>query len=59
MGSKDDIAFWHNRAEQARAMADRAITPEIRQIHLTRADLYASHARDSEQLINRPYIRSV
>ncbi|WP_294357672.1 hypothetical protein [uncultured Sphingomonas sp.] len=40
-------------------MADRAITPAIRQIHLARADLYAAHARDSERLINRPYIRSV
>jgi hypothetical protein len=59
MGSRDDIDFWRNRAEQARAMADRAITPAIRQIHLTRADLYTSHVRDSEQLINRPYIRSV
>lgn len=59
MGTKDEISFWRNRAEQARAMADRAITPAIRQIHLARADLYAAHVRDSERLVNRPYIRSV
>ncbi len=58
MGTKDEISFWRNRAEQARAMADRAITPATRQIHLARADLYAAHVRDSEQLVNRPYIRS-
>jgi hypothetical protein len=59
MSSQDDIAFWRTRAEQARAMADRAITPAIRQIHLDRADLYATHVRDGERMINRPYIRSV
>jgi hypothetical protein len=58
MGIHDDISFWHHRAEQARAMADRAITPAIRQIHLDRADLYTAHVRDRERTINRPYIRS-
>ena len=45
MSSEDEVNFWRNRAEQARAMADRAITPAIRQIHLARADLYAAHVR--------------
>jgi len=59
MSSEDEVNFWRNRAEQARAMADRAITPAIRQIHLARADLYAAHVRSGELLVNRPYIRSV
>ena len=58
MNEQDDISFWRARAEQARAMAERAITPAIRQLHLQRADLYAAHVRDGEQAINRPYIRS-
>ena len=58
MGTKDDIEFWRNRAEQARAMADRAISPAIRQLHLARADLYAAHVRELGKLVSRPYIRS-
>jgi hypothetical protein len=58
MRIENDVDFWRRRADQARAMADRAITPAIRQIHLARADLYAAHVRDSERLISRPYIRS-
>lgn len=59
MGTTDNNSLWRNRAGQARTMTDRAITPAVRQLHLARADLYAAHARDSERLINRPYIRSV
>lgn len=58
MRTENDVDFWRQRADQARQMADRAISPAIRQIHLARADLYAAHVRASELLVSRPYIRS-
>ena len=56
-----DAAYWHERAEESRAVADEIIDPECKSIMLRVAEGYESLARRREtfSLINATQDRSI